>query len=93
MSRTCETKNCKNRCCKYPSGSWKPNCNECSLESLEIGQHVDNTILSTQIQNLQNTILELQNTVLELKEETTSSFRVMNHDIAHYIFKQKLHKK
>ena len=135
MSRTCETKNCKNRCCKYPSGSWKPNCNECfkksnkfkewkdkqnfnnwinnnnldlnsgitpntgtesdldSFESLEIGQEVNNTILSTQIQNLQNTILELQNTVLELKEETTSSFRVMNHDIAHYIFKQKLHKK
>ena len=102
MSRTCETKNCKNRCCKYPSGSWKPNCNECfkksdkfkmwkekqnfenwinnnnldlnngsipntgtesdldSLESLEIGGQVDNTILSTQIQNLQNTVLELK---------------------------------
>ena len=111
MSRTCQNKNCKNRCCKYPSGSWKPNCNECfrktdkfkmwkekqnfenwinnnnldlnngsipntgtesdldSLESLEIGGQVDNTILSTQIQNLQNTILELQNTVLELKED------------------------
>ena len=111
MSRTCQTKNCKNRCCKYPSGSWKPICNDCfkktpkfkewkekqdfsnwinnnnldlntgitpntgtesdldSLESLEIGGQVDNTVLSTQIQNLQNTILELQNTVLELKED------------------------
>ena len=135
MSRTCETKNCKNRCCKYPSGSWKPNCNECfrksnkfkewkekqnfnnwinnnnldlntgitpnigtesdldSLEPLEIEQQVDNTVLSTQIQNLQNTILELQNTVLALKEETTNSFRVMNHDMVQYIFKNKLHKK
>jgi len=64
-----------------------------SLESLEIGGQVDNTILSTQIQNLQNTILELQNTVLALKEETTNSFRVMNHDMVQYIFKNKLHKK
>jgi hypothetical protein len=136
MSRTCQTKNCKNRCCKYPSGSWKENCNECfkktdkfkmwkekqnfhnwinnnnldlntgitpnigtesdldSLESLEIGQQVDNTVLSTQIQNLQNTILELQNTVLEFKRTTANSLRVMNHDMTRYIFNYNhLHKK
>jgi hypothetical protein len=65
-----------------------------SLESLEIGQQVDNTILSTQIQNLQNTILELQNTVVEFKRTTANSLRVMNHDMTRYIFNYNhLHKK
>ena len=111
MSRTCETKGCKTRCCKYPSGSWKPICNDCfkksdkfkewkqkqnfnnwinnnnlhlntgitpnigtepdsdSLESLDIEEEVDNIVLSTQIQNLQNTILELKHDMnLKIKQ-------------------------
>lgn len=130
MSRTCETKNCKNRCCKYPSGNWKPNCNDCfkksnkfkewkqkqnfnnwinnnnldlnngtpnigtesdldSLESLEIGQDVNNIVLSTQIQNLQNTILELQNTIIELKNDMNDKVHIIHTNLNYLVKKSR----